>query len=143
MTTSSVRRGAPVVLGSSAVLAAAFLSACGSDRSADYAGVCYDRQTRQRVSDSRCDNSSSGGGGAGVYGWHYYRKGQSAPAVGSGLTSGGVDTPPRDSSYTRGGTSRSGGTITSRSVAEGTTIHGKGGGTVVRGGFGSGGHGGG
>ena len=105
------------------MLASALLTGCGPDGTAidaDYAQVCEDRKTNQRVEDDKC---SEAGRSSGHYGWYFYGMGssgsttrQTLPTVGAPLT-GGVTSIPQ------GATSKTG-------------VPTKGSTTVARGGFG-------
>lgn len=135
----SERKG-QLALGTSAVLSAGFLAACSHDGAkADYAGVCRDTKTQQRLPDSECDghhhNTHAG--------WVYYRMGQRVAPVGGRLNDYAT-TIPKNATYAAGGFDAQGGKVTSSSVKEGTSIKGSDGsnkGSVVRGGFGKGGGG--
>lgn len=91
------------------VLAASALTACGEDGSA----ICVDPQTEQRVDDGSCDgvDEDYDGTGAGFY-WFYIPSGTSAPAVGSSYNpSSGYYKAPSGQTYSKGGVSKSGGTV--------------------------------
>ncbi len=97
-------------------------SASTTEVDADYAKVCRDQNTQQRVEDSECSSSGSRTSGS-HFGWYYLalNGGKSVPRVGSTL---------------------SGGTATLPSGSKAQTVSSKGGtygksGTVSRGGFGS------
>jgi hypothetical protein len=110
------RKTGALALGVTGLLASAMLTGCtpsGDVIDADYAQVCKDRKTEQRVDDNNCSEAGRSGG---YYGWYFYQSGSSVPAVGSRAT-GGVDSIP-------GGTTAKSGTPSK-------------GGTVTRGGFGS------
>lgn len=115
------RRSDAVVLGVTAVLASAMLTGCGPDGDvidADYAQVCQDRTTEQRVEDEKC---SEEGRSSGHFGWYFFPMGskgsntsRSIPGVGERLSGGVTSVPagataktgvPADgsSSVTRGG----------------------------------------
>jgi hypothetical protein len=115
------RRSDAVVLGVTAVLASAMLAGCSPDGDvidADYAQVCQDRTTQQRVEDEKC---SEEGRSSGHFGWYFFPMGskdsntsRSIPGVGRTLTGGATSIPsgatskagvPADgsSSVTRGG----------------------------------------
>lgn len=123
------RRSTVVVLGVTALLASAVLTGCspsGDVIDADYAKVCQDKTTKQRVEDDKCSEEGRSSGHAG---WYFLPMGgsgnttaHSVPAVGSAL-SGGTDTIPAKA------TSKSG-------------VSSKGAKSVSRGGFGSGAKGG-
>ena len=119
-----MRRNASLALGVTSILASALLTGCspnGDVIDADYAKVCRDNQSNQRVEDTNC-NSSNGRAG-GHYGWYFLPMGSSGsttnrsiPGVGQPL-SGGTDSIPS------GATSKSG-------------VSSKGSSSVSRGGFG-------
>jgi hypothetical protein len=113
------RRSASLSIGVTALLASAVLTGCspsGEVIDADYAQVCQDRTTQERVEDSKC---SEEGRSSGVYGWYFFAMGarsaaisRSIPPVGSQL-SGGVTTVPAGAS-TRSGLPASGSSAVSR-----------------------------
>lgn len=121
--TKTVRQSSAVVLGVSALLASAVLTGCTPDGEvidADYAQLCQDKTTQDRVEDSKCSDQSRG---STYYGWYFLPLGtsgsnttRSIPAVGAKL-SGGVTTIPQGAT-----------------VKSGTPV--KGSSTVSRGGFG-------
>ena len=114
----SQRRTVVVGLGVTALLAGTITAIVASNADeADYAQVCFDEATGERVEDTQC-NSSAGRGG-GVYAWYFYSRGANVPAVGQNRTS--------YPSFTR-------------NIPEGakaSTGYSTKGGTVSRGGFGS------
>ncbi len=113
------RRSASLSIGVTALLASAVLTGCspsGEVIDADYAQVCQDRTTQERVEDSKC---SEEGRSSGAFGWYFFALGarsaalsRSIPAVGSPLT-GGVTSVPAGAS-TRSGISASGSSSVSR-----------------------------
>ncbi len=113
------RRSASLSIGVTALLASALLTGCspeGEVIDADYAQVCQDRTTEERVEDSKC---SEEGRSSGVYGWYFFAMGarsaainRSIPAVGTRLN-GGVTTVPAGAS-TRSGLPATGSTSVSR-----------------------------
>ncbi|MCC3299668.1 tRNA-dihydrouridine synthase [Arthrobacter caoxuetaonis] len=123
------RKSTAVVLGVTALLASAVLTGCGPSGNvidADYAKVCQDKTTKQRIEDSKCSEEGRSSGHAG---WYFFPMGttgsttsHSIPAVGQKLT-GGTETIPAKA------TSKSG-------------VSSKGSTSVSRGGFGSGAKGG-
>lgn len=121
-TTSTTRRSAVVTLGITALVAGG-VTGCGRTAERDYAGVCVDKQTQQRVDDSECRN------GRGGFGWYYLRNGARFPRVG-GSVAGGSYSTPSGSSYVDGGLSKSGGSVDAGKVTGGK-VH-----TVTKGGFG-------
>ncbi len=135
------RRSQAVALGVTAVLAAASLTACGSgDDDPQYAGVCVDQQTGERLEDEQCrcvdpennqarddDQCRQHRTGSHVS-WYFIPFGLAAARIGQRV-SGGSYAPPQDRSYVAGGVARGGGTISKSNTSSGTKIS--------RGGFGS------
>ena len=123
------RKSSAVVLGVTALLASAVLTGCGPSGNvidADYAKVCQDKTTKQRIEDSKCSEEGRASGHAG---WYFFPMGSagsttshSVPAVGQKL-SGGTEKIPAKA------TSKSG-------------VSSKGSDSVSRGGFGGGAKGG-
>ncbi|MET4093838.1 Tat pathway signal protein [Arthrobacter sp. UYCu712] len=116
----SQRRTVVVGLGVTALLAGTITAMVASNEDeADYAQVCFNDDTGERVDDTQCDNSSTEGRSSGIYAWYFYSRGASVPGVGQ---------------------NRSGYPSYSRSVptgAKASTGYSPTGGTVSRGGFGS------
>lgn len=126
------RRSGAVVLGITG-LAASMLTSCSSEKPVEYAGVCVDQRTQQRLDDDECDERQHHhGGGAGyLAAWYFMRNGSRVPGVGSRVT-GGSTTPPSSSSFVKGGVPASGvSSLDSSKVTGGQK-------TIKRGGFGSG-----
>lgn len=127
------RKSAAVVLGISGILASAVLTGCtpgGDVIDADYAQVCQEKTTQQRVEDDKCSDQ---GRSSGHYGWYFLPMGNSGsntprsiPAVGSPLA-GGVTSVPQGAS-TRSGTPSKGSTAVSRGGFGGTAKGGSAGG---------------
>ena len=136
----TTRRKGGLALGTTTVLAAGFLTGCSSSKGADYAGVCRDKATGERLPDSECRSGHHAGAA-----WVFYRSGQRVAPVGGKLDSYATSIP-KNATYAAGGLDAQGGRVTKSSVREGTQIKGADGsskGSVVRGGFGKGGGGGG
>jgi hypothetical protein len=77
----SQRRTVAVGLGVTALLAGTITAIVASnEQDADYAQVCFNEETGERVEDTQC-NSSAGRGGA-FYAWYFYARGATVPAVG-------------------------------------------------------------
>jgi hypothetical protein len=77
----SQRRTVVVGLGVTALLAGTITAIVASnEQEADYAQVCFNDETGERVQDTQC-NSTAGRGG-GLYAWYFYARGASVPAVG-------------------------------------------------------------
>ena len=114
----SQRRTVVVGLGVTALLAGTITAVVASNQDeADYAQVCFNDETGERVDDTQC-NSSAGRSGA-LFAWYFYSRGSSVPAVGQNRSS--------YPSYTS----------TIPSGAKASTGYSTKGGTVSRGGFGS------
>ena len=136
----TTRKGA-LALGTSAVLASSFLSACSSTHTPDYAGVCMDDKTQKRLDDAECEHHTRHGINPM---WVYFAMGRRVGPVG-GVLGGYQRTLPTDKTYSRGGVVPGGGKLGADTIREGTAIKGANGagkGSVVRGGFGKGGGGG-
>ena len=114
----SQRRTVVVGLGVTALLAGTITAIVASnEQEADYAQVCFNDETGERVEDTQC-NSTAGRGG-GLYAWYFYARGASVPAVGQNRSS--------YPSFTK----------TVPQGAKTSTGYSTKGGTVSRGGFGS------
>jgi hypothetical protein len=114
----SQRRTVVVGLGVTALLAGTITAVVASNQDeADYAQVCFNDETGERVDDTQC-NSSAGRSG-GLYAWYFYSRGASVPGVGQNRSS-----YPNYTSTIPSGAKASPGYSTK-------------GGTVSRGGFGS------
>lgn len=127
MTTPSRRRmrSTGVSLGVT-VLMAAGLSGCAA--APDYAAVCVDPDTQDRVSDDQCDDSSTGGAGVGTaFLWYYLGASSRVPAVGSGVSGGTFNGSGLTGTVQRGGLPTTGGSSvksTTRSGGFGGTSRG-------------------
>ncbi|MFW0775935.1 Tat pathway signal protein [Paenarthrobacter nitroguajacolicus] len=116
----SQRRTVVVGLGVTALLAGTITAIVASnEKEADYAQVCFNEETGERVDDNQCDNSSSAGRSSAVYAWYFYSRGASVPAIGQNRSS--------YPSYTKN-------VPTDAKTSKGYSTKG---GTVSRGGFGS------
>jgi hypothetical protein len=114
----SQRRTVVVGLGVTALLAGTITAVVASNQDEpEYAQVCFNDETGERVEDTNC-NSSAGRGG-GIYAWYFFSRGAYVPAIGQNRS-----TAP---SYTR----------TVPSGAKASTGYSTKGGTVSRGGFGT------
>jgi hypothetical protein len=114
----SQRRTVVVGLGVTALLAGTITAIVASnEQDPDYAQVCFNEQTGERVEDTQC-NSSAGRGG-GFYAWYFYARGASVPGIGQNRTAypNFTRTVPQGAKTSTGYSSK--------------------GGTVSRGGFGS------
>ena len=114
----SQRRTVVVGLGVTALLAGTITAIVASnEQDPDYAQVCFNEETGERVEDTQC-NSSAGRGGA-LYAWYFYARGASVPGIGQNRTA--------YPNFTR----------TVPQGAKTSTGYSTKGGTVSRGGFGS------
>jgi len=114
----SQRRTVVVGLGVTALLAGTITAVVASNQDEpEYAQVCFNDETGERVEDTQC-NSSAGRSGA-LYAWYFYSRGASVPGVGQNRSA--------YPSYTS----------TIPSGAKASTGYSTKGGTVSRGGFGS------
>lgn len=106
------RASSAVALGITTLLASAVLTGCSNDGEvidADYAKVCQDKETEERVDD---DNCSEGGRSIGHAGWYFYpiTSSQRVPAVGQRLSGGSTRLPAGATS--KSGVSSDGGKVT-------------------------------
>ncbi|MCT9869296.1 Tat pathway signal protein [Paenarthrobacter aurescens] len=116
----SQRRTVVVGLGVTALLAGTITAIVASnEQEADYAQVCFNEETGERVDDNECNNSSSAGRSSAIYAWYFYSRGASVPAVGQNRNA--------YPSYTKN----------VPTGAKSSTGYSTKGGTVSRGGFGS------
>jgi hypothetical protein len=115
----SQRRTVVVGLGVTALLAGTITAmVASSQEDPDYAQVCFNDDTGERVEDTQCDNSSTEGRSSGIYAWYFYSRGASVPGLGQNRSG--------FPSYTR----------TVPSGAKASTGYSTKGGSVSRGGFG-------
>jgi hypothetical protein len=77
----SQRRTVVVGLGVTALLAGTITAIVASnEQDPDYAQVCFNEETGERVEDTQCN--SSAGRGAALYAWYFYARGASVPGIG-------------------------------------------------------------
>lgn len=82
----SQRRTLVVGLGVTALLAGTITAiVASSENEADYAQVCFNEETGERVEDTNC--GSSAGRSSGVYAWYFYSRGSSVPGLGQSRSS--------------------------------------------------------
>ncbi|WP_426244473.1 hypothetical protein [Nocardioides sp. LHG3406-4] len=108
MTTTARRRmrSTGVSLGVTALMAAG-LTGCAS--SPDYAAVCVDPQTDQRVDDGQCDDDgNSTGAGTGFF-WYFLGASSRVPAVGGTVSGGTFNGSSLNGTVQRGGLPAEGG----------------------------------
>jgi len=118
MTTTPRRRmrSAGVSLGVTAVVAAG-LTGCSS--SADYAAVCVNPETEQRVADDECDSDSDYNGSGSGFFWYYLAASRVVPAIGAGVSGGTFNGSRLNGSVQRGGLSTGGGDTVKSSTTKG------------------------
>jgi hypothetical protein len=110
-------RSSSVALGITAVMAAN-LTGCASS-SADYAAVCVDPATEERVPDDQCDDDSDYNGvGAGFF-WYYLGASSRVPAIGSTATGGTYRGSTLNGTVQRGGLPSTGGSTVRSSTTKG------------------------
>lgn len=117
MTTTPRRRmrSSSIALGITAVMASS-LTGCSS--SADYAAVCVDPQTQQRVDDDQCDDDSDYHGGSGFF-WYYLGASSRIPAVGQPASGGTWSGSTLNGSVQRGGLPSTGGSSVKSATTKG------------------------
>ena len=109
-------RSASISLGITAVMASS-LTGCAS--SADYAAVCVNPDTQERVDDGQCDdNSDYNGVGTGFF-WYYLAARSLVPGVGSTVTGGTFRGGTLNGSVQRGGLPTTGGSTVKSSTIKG------------------------
>jgi hypothetical protein len=115
MTTPTRRRmrSASISLGITAVMASS-LTGCAS--SADYAAVCVDPDTQERVDDDQCDDD--GGSGTGFF-WYYLAARSIVPAVGQTATGGTFRGSSLNGTVQRGGLPTTGGSTVKSATTKG------------------------
>jgi hypothetical protein len=114
----SQRRTVVVGLGVTALLAGTITAVVASNQDdPEYAQVCFNDETGERVEDASCDSSAGRSGG--IYAWYFFSRGAYVPPLGQNRS-----TAPN---YTR----------TVPSGAKASTGYSTQGGTVSRGGFGT------
>ena len=118
-TTSTTRRrmrSASISLGITAVMASS-LTGCAT--SADYAAVCVDPETEQRVDDDQCDDDSDyNGAGTGFF-WYYLAARSIVPGVGSTVSGGTYRGSTLNGTVQRGGLPTTGGSTVRSSTTKG------------------------
>ncbi|MBA3800468.1 MAG: hypothetical protein H0X18_15515 [Geodermatophilaceae bacterium] len=115
-------RSTGVSLGVTAIMAAG-LTGCSS--SADYAAVCVDPQTEQRVDDDECDDDSDYPGSGSGFFWYFLGASSRVPAVGGAVSGGTFNGSSLGGNVQRGGLPVNGGS----SVKSATKVGGFGGGS--------------
>jgi hypothetical protein len=109
-------RSTSIALGITAVMASN-LTGCAT--SADYAAVCVDPETQERVADSRCDDDSDyNGAGTGFF-WYYLGARALVPAIGQTASGGTYRGSTLNGTVQRGGLPVTGGSTVRSSTTKG------------------------
>lgn len=118
MTTTPRRRmrSSSISLGITALMASS-LTGCSS--SADYAAVCVDPETEERVDDDQCDDDSDYNGvGTGFF-WYYLGASSRIPAVGQPASGGTWRGSTLNGTVQRGGLPSTGGSTVKSATTKG------------------------
>ncbi|NPC41806.1 hypothetical protein [Nocardioides sp. zg-1230] len=118
MTTTTRRRmrSTSISLGITALMASS-LTGCSS--SADYAAVCVDPETQERVDDDQCDDDSDYNGGGSGFFWYYLGARTLIPAVGQTATGGTFRGSTLNGTVQRGGLPTTGGSTVKSATTKG------------------------
>ncbi|WP_210439374.1 hypothetical protein [Nocardioides xinjiangensis] len=118
MTTPTRRRmrSTSISLGITALMASS-LTGCSS--SADYAAVCVDPETQERVDDDQCDDDSDYNGVGGGFFWYYLGASSRIPAIGQPATGGTFRGSTLNGSVQRGGLPTTGGSTVKSATTKG------------------------
>lgn len=111
-------RSGSVMLGVTAVMAAS-LSGCASNP--DYAAVCVDPETEERVEDSQCadDGDYSSSSGTSGFFWYYLGASSRVPAIGSRASGGTFNGSSLSGKVQRGDLPRTGGSSVKSTTTKG------------------------
>jgi hypothetical protein len=118
MTTPTRRRmrSSSISLGITALMASS-LTGCSS--SADYAAVCVDPETQERVDDDQCDDDSDYTGGGSGFFWYYLGASSRIPAVGQTTSGGTFSGSTLNGTVQRGGLPTTGGSSVKSATTKG------------------------
>lgn len=118
MTTPTRRRmrSSSISLGITALMASS-LTGCSS--SADYAAVCVDPETQERVDDDQCDDDSDYNGGGSGFFWYYLGASSRIPAVGQTTSGGTFSGSTLNGTVQRGGLPSTGGSTVKSATTKG------------------------
>ena len=118
MTTPARRRmrSSSISLGITALMASS-LTGCSS--SADYAAVCVDPETQERVDDDQCDDDSDYNGGGSGFFWYYLGASSRIPAVGQTTSGGTFSGSSLNGTVQRGGLPSTGGSTVKSATTKG------------------------
>lgn len=109
-------RSTSISLGITALMASS-LTGCSS--SADYAAVCVDPETQQRVDDDECDDDADYNGAGSGFFWYYLGASSRVPAVGQTASGGTFSGSTLGGSVQRGGLPTTGGSTVKSSTSKG------------------------
>ncbi|HSU01693.1 MAG TPA: hypothetical protein VLK03_04010 [Nocardioides sp.] len=109
-------RSASISLGITALMASS-LTGCAS--SADYAAVCVDPETEERVDDDQCDDDSDYNGSGSGFFWYYLAARSIVPGVGSTVSGGTFRGSTLNGTVQRGGLPTTGGSTVKSSTTKG------------------------
>jgi hypothetical protein len=109
-------RSASISLGITALMASS-LTGCAS--SADYAAVCVDPETEERVADDQCDDDSDYNGSGSGFFWYYLAARSIVPGVGSTVSGGTFRGSTLNGTVQRGGLPATGGSTVKSSTTKG------------------------
>ena len=110
-------RSSSVALGVTALMAST-LTGCGSD-SADYAAVCVNPETEERVDDDQCDDDRDYNGVGGGFFWYYLGASSRVPSVGAPVSGGTYRGSTLNGTVQRGGLPTTGGSSVRSSTTKG------------------------
>lgn len=109
-------RSTSISLGITAVMASS-LTGCAS--SADYAAVCVNPDTQERVDDDQCDDDSDYNGAGSGFFWYYLGARALVPGIGSTVTGGTFRGSTLNGTVQRGGLPSTGGSTVRSSTTKG------------------------
>lgn len=124
------RKSKAVIIAGTGFLAASLLTGCSTSNDADYAKVCKDAKSNQRVSDDKCSDDGPHSSG---YGWYFFsmmnNNNSRVPALGAPLSGGATSIP--DTATSKAGVNSAGDTVSRSGFGKG--------GATSKSGFGAGG----
>jgi hypothetical protein len=115
-TTRRRMRSSAVTLGVTAVMASG-LTGCAT--SADYAAVCVNPDTEERVDDSQCDDDKDYDGVSSGFFWYYLAASRAVPALGSVVSGGTFNSSNLSGTVQRGGLPKTGGSSVKSATTKG------------------------
>jgi hypothetical protein len=115
-TTRRRMRSSAVTLGVTAVMAAG-LTGCAT--SADYAAVCVNPDTEERVDDAQCEDSKDYDGASSGFFWYYLAASRGVPALGSVVSGGTFNGSGLSGTVQRGGLPKTGGSSVKSATTKG------------------------